>query len=287
MTKQDMTNRLRHALAVVVTLLALVSSVSAATVTTFLEPGTDATQDFSLYGVYGPSKCWSTGSLPVASSATDQAHTGPRSLKITSVNNTGGATGCFSPLGVLSDTGSQVSIWVRFSNVAGANQQFLRVENATQNFVWAVQLNAASGKLSQGPSNNVTGSAVLGSNVWYHVSVSYYITSTTVYQFKVYVNGVLDSTSNDGNSGALALTGGSAISLYTVGCSACGVLAMWFDDFYIATGGASSSSPILATSASRRSGPTRMARPTASPPKSAREDQAMAPAIRRRSMSSR
>ncbi len=198
-----------------------------ATVTTFLEPGTDATQDLSFYiSVSG-----------TVASATDQVHTGTSSLKLST--GAGAATAdATSPTGVCADAGTQISCYFRFDALPAATASIIRVRTAA---LAVLNINMATdGKLINAPqgATSATGTTVLAVNTWYRICVSYYITNTTTYQCKVYIDGVLDSTAN---AGTLTNTGSTLVGFRAANTAGAN-RNYWIDDLYVATGGASSSS---------------------------------------------
>ena len=156
--------------------------------TTFLEPGTDATFDFSLF----PITAVVVGNS--LSSATDQVNTGPRSIKsvVTVVNSN---AYCVTPNGVVADAGALVSAFVRFSSVApSVNTGFIGVEQADDgsstlgisldtNGTLAICANTVA------DFTKVNGATVLVADTWYRISFAYVITSTTNWSCKLYLNG--------------------------------------------------------------------------------------------------
>lgn len=198
-----------------------------AATTTFLEPGTDATQDLSFFRTV-------TGT--VASDAT-VSYTGPRSLKC-SVGNPAANTTVLASAGVIADSGSQVSIYVRFDSLPSATSVIYTLLTTALS-VAQVQINT-SGNLIMAPTGAtaVTGSSVLAINTWYRISVSYYITNTTTFQFRLYINGIPEATAS---AGTLTRTGTDTIRIGTT--SGYGAdKNLWYDNIYAAKGGASSSS---------------------------------------------
>lgn len=204
-----------------------------ALVTTFLDPGSEATQDM---------KFW-LATVGTVTSATDQVHTGTRSIKMAS-----GAGPAAANLrgfdGVLADSGTQISFWFRFdaAPAATATVMTLRKAGAITNVI-PTQLNTSSQLVvaPTGGTGSVTGATTLSTNTWYRICISYYVTSTSDYQIKVYLNGVLEITANNTLCGTMTNTATSAVFIgfaSTIGTSR----NYWYSDIYVATGGASSSS---------------------------------------------
>lgn len=196
--------------------------------TTFIESGTDATQDLSFY----------SSTVNTVASATDQAHTGPRSLKCSS-----GAGNSFADAfrtGVLADAGRRISMWFRFDSTPSANCTFLAVRQSdVTTVVTAVRLtNGLVLTIEPTGATFVTGTTVLAANTWYRISLSYYITNSTTFQFKVYINGVLELTANAGT-----LTNVTS-DAFNVRIGAQGANRNhWFDDIYVDDGASSGSQP--------------------------------------------
>jgi hypothetical protein len=196
---------------------------------TYLESGTDATQDLAFF----------SSTVGTVSSATDQAHTGPRSLKMGTGNPAVAAQAKILST-IVSDTGTQISFWVRLSAVLpSAAAGFFSVRNSSEAAVFTLNLNT-DGTLNSEPSGAtaVKGTTALVANTWTRISVSYYITNSTTFAFKVYINGVLDTTVN---AGTLSVTASDGIR-FTLGALLGINVSGWWEDIYVATGGASSSS---------------------------------------------
>lgn len=197
--------------------------------TTFIEPGSDATQDLSMW----------ISSVGTVASDNAQFHTGLSSIKF----STGaGATtaSLLSPNNILVDSGSQFSCYFMFDTLPSGNTNFISITvtgGGAQ--ILNVQLNTA-GKVRNNPPGGtaVNGNATLSINTWYRISVSYFVTNTTTFGFNVYVNGVLDSTVN---AGTLTSTTGTRVRLQCASAAGANV-NFWFDDIYTSTGGASSGS---------------------------------------------
>lgn len=195
--------------------------------TTFLEPGTDATEDTSFF----------TGVAGDVSSVSAQAFTGLRSLQCNTSSPAVNAN-CTIP-NVLADAGSQISFYFRTDTLPAAASQIIRLIQAGTSTVWTLVLNT-NGTLQNTPNGATasTGSTVLSVNTWYRICISYYITNTSTYTFVVYVDRVLDSTTNAGT-----LTNTTAVSFRVRADSTSGAnVKNWFDNIYVATGGANSTS---------------------------------------------
>src|SRR6266849_5027171 len=100
---------------------------------TFLEPGTDATQDPSLF------TSTATAGTGTIASATDQAHTGPRSLKV--INAAANDNAFAQANGVLADAGRAISFWVRFSSAAPSVASLFVEAESGVNSILGIALN--------------------------------------------------------------------------------------------------------------------------------------------------
>lgn len=204
---------------------------------TFLEPGTDATQGFEFWQANNQV---GTGTV---TSDTAHVHTGTRAIKsnITAADATSVAY-VASPDGVCADAGTRISLWVYFSTVSPSSQsQVFGCETAGDGTVtWNVGLNT-TGKLVLHGGTGVTqsaGATVLSANTWYRLTLSFVVTSTTVYTCKLFINGVLEATITSG-AGTLPNIGSSDLMvgmqagpLATNGA----IMSMWFDDIYVDNG---------------------------------------------------
>ncbi len=218
---------MKRILATLLIFLFSTAPVLAAT-TTFLESGSDATQDLSFYNTVN------VGST----SATDQSHTGPRSVK--SSTGAGPANGFVrTPAAILADSGSQISVWFRYDTAPAAASAFVSAQSVAGAGIFNVGLNT-NGTLILTPVGitGVSGTTVLAANTWYRISLSYYITNTTTWAAKVYINGGQEISMN---VGTLAVVNASLVQFgYNLGAGA--NRNSWVDDIYVATGGASSAS---------------------------------------------
>jgi hypothetical protein len=198
--------------------------------TMFLEPGTDATQDLTFW----PQVDTSGGGT--AASATDQAHTSTRSLKLVV---TSGAQSVFvaTAEGVIADAGTRTSFWVRFASIPTADMNFISwIQTAFGSSTLALVI-TSGGKLQLTDGNAVLGAAgatTIAGATWTRITLSYVITTTTNWTAKAYINGVLEFTRTqaDGTltNGLVAVAIDPNLSLPPVGSGA--ALTAWYDDFY-------------------------------------------------------
>ena len=207
--------------------------MSAFAAATFMESGTDATQDFSMWDSTAVS---STG---VLTSDTSRPHTGPRSIKMFS-GSTALSNIQVAKNGVLNDSGRRISGWFNTDTPLAGNSTSRLIEstNGSAAICWQIML-TTTGKLQivMAGSANETGTTVLSANTWYRISVAYYFTNATTYNLKVYLNGNLEITAQTGAT--ITNVGGvNLIIRYQpdqVNASA------WWDDIYVDDGASSSS----------------------------------------------
>lgn len=198
---------------------------------TFLEPGTDVTQDLAFW----PNSDVSGGGT--AASATDQAVTGARSLKLV-VGSAGQSVYLGSADGVCADAGTRISARVRFSAIPTDVMSFLGVWQTGFGSTLLGLLLTAAGKLQLTDGNIVLGSAgatTIAATTWTRITLSYVVTSAANWTAKVYVNGVLEFTRSNADATLTNGTGGSEIgpnlSLGPTGAGS--ALTAWYDDFYV------------------------------------------------------
>ncbi len=187
--------------------------------TKFLEPGTDATQDLSFFA----------STSGTVTSATDQAHTGTRSLKGFTGSPAVAAT-ANTKTGTVADAG----FWFRFSTMPPTNpaQPLTVTQSDASSAVMAIRLRTTGIlEINTGEGTNLGGgSTVLAINTWYHLSFAATITSTTVFSAKLFLNGALEASAV--NSGTLPRTSSSVLEFSAV--AAHGINAScWFDDLYV------------------------------------------------------
>lgn len=203
-------------------------------VTTFLEAGGDATQGLEFYSS-------TSGTIAIA---TDQAHTGSRSIKL-STGNPATLAAAFTDAGVLADAGRRISFWFRFDAVPTSNNGGILgvYQSNGSTIVFSVLLSSAQQlRISPTGGTIITGTTALATNTWHHITVSYYVTSTSNYQTVVYLNGASEVVSNNTVSGTMTNVSTSRLSLRAG--SALGVnINLWYDDIYVDDGASSSSQP--------------------------------------------
>lgn len=200
----------------------------------FLEPGTDATQDFTLWS----STTVTNGTI---TSDTAHAHAGARAIKsdITSGGTTSQARAVKA--GVLADAGRAVSVWVYFSSVSPASNGMFVYAKAVSDGVTILGIGLTTGgnlRICGRGATAVDGATALAANTWYRVTLSYSVTSASVWSAKCYLNGVLEaSTSN--TQGNLGTTGTSDLGIGLAPSSAVDtfgttpLMTVWLDSIYV------------------------------------------------------
>jgi len=139
-------------------------------VTKFMESGTDATQDLSF---------WSS-SIGTVASATNQSHTGPRSIEASA--GAGNSNSWVLRSGVLADAGRRISFYVRWSMLPTSSGPYfvkaMKADGTTT--VWIMDLLSTGHLLIAGQgATSGTGTANISANTWYHITISYTITNTS------------------------------------------------------------------------------------------------------------
>ncbi len=185
----------------------------------FQEPGTDVTGDLSNF----------SGNSGAASSDTGVFHTAPRSLKL----NTGaGPTTAFvNKDAVLADAGRRIGCFFNFSNFSAANVPIVlcRTSGAVNVFT-LVFLTTAKLRINAIGAGTVDGLTTLNNAQWYHIGIGYTIASTTSFNIRLYLDGVLEATIKD--TGTLTTTVTSQI-LWEAASTMGANCVLNFDDFYI------------------------------------------------------
>lgn len=178
-----------------------------------MESGTDATQAFEF---------WSATSN--AASSTEQPHTGPRSIKLTTT------LGQVRQDNVLADAGSRISWWARFSAIPGSGTpHILGLMRATDGLgLVTIRYDVAAGVFKL--FDNVTsyaGTASIQTDTWYRFSAAFTVAAATVNEFRFWINGNLDiSVSN-------ASLVSNNIGQARFGAGVSGFENCYLDDFYI------------------------------------------------------
>ena len=200
-------------------LLALTASPAYAT-TSFMESGSDATQDV---------KMWAAMSGTCTSSTTT-ARTGPRSITC----GAGALNSVSTATGTLADAGRRITQGFRMSALPGATGTIMASQTSGLSVVIRVRM-TTGGVLQIWHNTAQLGSngSTLSINTWYRITFSYVVTSTTNFSAKVFVNGVQDISVTQAD-GTLGIT---STSIYGTGnINGAASFVMFFDDTYIDTG---------------------------------------------------
>lgn len=139
-------------------------------------------------------------------------------------------------LACLADAGRRVSIRMRFATAFGATAgtAILRFLTSAVGTCWEIRLDSA-GKLrlhcgAAGATLVQTGATALSLGQWYRISVAYTITSATVNEFRVYLDGVLELT---GSNIASQTTATSMLRIGFTGTAPAASAVINFQDVYI------------------------------------------------------
>lgn len=200
----------------------------------FLEPGTDATGDLSLFN-------GTTVSGGTVASDNTLSHTGSRSIKA-DVTSGGAASGAYvkTNTGTVSDAGAAISFWIYINSVAPAsNAMFFAVATTTPSNILGLGITTGGKfRICGRGATAVDGATSVVVNTWYRLTVAYSITSSTVWTAKLYLNGTLEASTGNAQ-GTLGVTGASVVLFgwnVTGSVDAFGtmpVITCWFDDIYI------------------------------------------------------
>lgn len=182
----------------------------------FLEPGGDA--DFFDVGINGPN-LWNNDQGGSWSVQTDFVHGGH--LRSIFPN-----TSVLGKPGVLSDSGSRMSAYIYINTLPSSTSTFMRASTSGLATVVSLRL-TSTGVLQIWDANGQIGSSgsTLSTGVWYRVSFAYTITSTTVNEFRVFLNGIQNiSVSN----ATVANTGSDNFRISSLSSS-----SIRFSDIYV------------------------------------------------------
>lgn len=170
--------------------------------TTFMEAGSDATQGLEFYQS-------TTGAVTSESTI---VYTGTRSIKLDTGNPAANAQ-VITPNGSVSDSGTRATWRFRFATLPGTigNTFAFQTAGGGSN-VFTVRVNT-SGTLNLNAigASTVNGTTAMSVNTWYRISVAYVITSSTNFEMRLYLNGVLEASIS--SSGTLTNTGTSVIRM--------------------------------------------------------------------------
>lgn len=174
--------------------------------TTYMESGTDATQDLTFYS---STLVTTTGTV---TSSTTQSHTSTRSVNL-AAGASGGQAQARTAVGSLADAGSRITLWWRVDTTPTSGV-LLAPANASAQSCFQIRTNSSSVLTidTGGGVTIATGTTVLAINTWYRIALSYTITNTTTHSIKVYLNGVLEIS--EVNGGTILRTGSSLLNIF-------------------------------------------------------------------------
>lgn len=155
---------------------------------------------------------------------------GTRSWKL---DTTGTATSAaIARSGVCSDSGGCISGRVNFPSVTPAvTVPVLVIANSGGTAVWQLRLKTNS-TLDVNPVGGtpVSGTTVIKANKWYRFSMSWVATSTTVFEIRIFIDGVLEATAK--NSGTLTGVGASIARFVSNGTAGANWV-QYMDEMYV------------------------------------------------------
>lgn len=161
--------------------------------TTFLEPGGDATFNVANTtngGFWG----LKNGAVDVATDFVHGSH-----IKSIKYNPAGSGDLVRTPGGTAADAGTRFSAYFYFNALPSSNASFFRIVSATNADQLDLYLDASGVlTLADAAATQIGGTgATLSTGTWYRISFAYTITSTTVNEFRVWVNGSLSITATN------------------------------------------------------------------------------------------
>lgn len=184
----------------------------------YLSAGSDETQDTTPLG---------TTSGTVTSDAT-VSNTGTRSFKFDSTASNVAAFG--TRAGVLTQAGSRISFWFRMSALPATNPHMaILMTSGAAATCLSLDVNSTGVLAFENATTNFPGTTVLAINTWYRISIAYTITSTTVNELRLYINGALELSKSN------TTLANAATADFRIGQSqAFGASKqVWIDDIYI------------------------------------------------------
>jgi hypothetical protein len=129
------------------------------------------------------------------------------------------------------DAGRRCSFDFRTSSVAwsGTNPFFLTILTSGGTLVGSVGFKTGTAQLYVTPvgATQAGGSTNLLADTWYRITVSYVNTSTSSFEWKLYINGTLEATAN---AGTMTRVGASQLRMGIR--AAAGSHNVWFDNIY-------------------------------------------------------
>lgn len=170
--------------------------------------------------------------IGTVTSATDQAKTGPRSIK--GVTGSPAANAVWTKNSVLADAGRRISFWVRMTAWAGGGD-LIRIQNSSGLGVYTIKRDNTTTHFALEPSGltAIDGSDGLTVDTWTHIAIAHVITSASNWQIKLWKNGTLIINAN--STGTMTRT--SADRLNGVFPSSMGTnKSCWWDDIYVDDG---------------------------------------------------
>ena len=137
-------------------------------------------------------------------------------------------------LGVLGDAGRRITCYVRYGTTpVSLVVPFIQIKTAAGNTCFQLVLNPSNQIVLQNntPTTLGTGSTTLSIDTWYRISISYTITSTSVYSIRIYLDENASPEISVTNGTALTTTGSSDLLLGSLTSSENDMI-FFFSDVY-------------------------------------------------------
>lgn len=189
--------------------------------TIFMEAGTDATQGFEFYET---NTCTSESSV---------VNTGPRSINCTHAGGPNPVQN-FKKGAVLADAGRRISFYFRLSALpsSGAVIAIAAIGDSSDQELFSLNVNSSGVLLFRDRSNNQEGSdgSTISIDTWFRACISYTITSSTVNELRLFLDGTSDISVTDAS-----LDRASGVNLFIGildGTSSTSI-TMYVDDIYV------------------------------------------------------
>jgi hypothetical protein len=202
--------------------------------TLWMEPGSDATQDFSL---------WTFVSGAVSSEST-YPDTGSHSIQLTNGNPSVAAF--ITRQDIMDDAGRRFSFRIRFAQyggtVSGGSATFMNIANSAGSTVFQFRLGSTNGTgaqcirvVTQGTPANISTITTykLPLNEFVHIALAYKIVSATDYTIRMWINGTLVVEQGYDGVNALLRTTTNRLAVNMESANWPVDSLMWIDNLYI------------------------------------------------------
>lgn len=185
-------------------------------------------------GIGGTITAASIFSGPVSGTVSYQSTVKKHGIGALQHNSLASASAYINRLNCLADAGRRINLNVYFDGAgASAASGIIRALNGTATAFEIRFDNARKLRLYAGATGSTlvqTGATVLSLNTWYRLSFCYTMASTSVNEFRVYLDGNLELT---GTNVASSVTGAQNLRIGWTGTSPGASISMYTSDFYI------------------------------------------------------